>query len=274
MVDEFQDTNPSQVALLRPLTGDRAGAGDGASENGGPRPRPHLFLAGDAKQAIYRFRRSDVGHFRRLHLEIEAAHGGVHALSRSFRAHDPLVAILNDLFTAVLGAGDEEFQAPMQPMTGRGAASPPAPHLTIQPIGKETPAGGATTDHDRRRVEADAVAAEIAALLDRGPRVWDRDAAAYRPARRRDVAILLRRLSNVHLFEQALEARGVAYRTPAGAGFFTRQEALDLANLLGWLAEPDDAIALVGALRSPLFMLDDATLLALREAPPALPEDV
>ena len=75
---------------------------------------------------------------------------------------------------------------------------------------------------------------------------------------------------NVHLFEQALESHGVPYRTPAGGGFFTRQEVLDLTNLLGWLAEPDDEIALVGALRSPLFTIDDQTLLALRSSSPSI----
>lgn len=275
MVDEFQDTNPSQVALLRLLASDGA---DG-------RPRPHLFLVGDAKQAIYRFRGSDVRHFRRLHHEVEAAQGAVHLLTRSFRTHDPLVAILNELFASVLGDGEEEHAAPMQAMTGRGTESPAGPHLAVQPIGDRTPAGDRTSEYERRRVEADAVAAEIATLLGRGQLVWDRDDRSYRPARPRDVAILLRRIANVHLFEQALEARGIAYRTPAGAGFFTRQEVLDLTNLLGWLAEPDDAIALVGALRSPLFMVDDATLLALRgerwgwlaalrEPPATLEEDV
>ena len=73
-------------------------------------------------------------------------------------------------------------------------------------------------------------------------------------------------LTNVHLFELALESHGVPYRTPAGGGFFTRQEVLDLTNLLGWLAEPDDDIALVGALRSPLFAIDDQTLLKLRSS--------
>ena len=67
-----------------------------------------------------------------------------------------------------------------------------------------------------------------------------------RAAEPSDVAVLLRRLTNLHLFEQAMESRGVPYRTPTGAGFFTRQEILDLTNLLTWLAEPDDNIALVG----------------------------
>ena len=253
MVDELQDTNPSQIAVLDLLS--RGGGADS--------PGPERFFVGDVKQAIYRFRGSDVRSFTRLHREVEST-GTIRALSQSFRAHDSLVAVLNVLFGAVFGQPKEDFEAPMQAMTGRGPDAPPAPHLTLMPVSTRSPDGGRPSDHERRRVEADAVAAEIASLLERGDAVWDTETRCRRPARPSDVAILLRRLTNVHIFEGALESHLIPYRTPAGAGFFTRQEVLDLTNLLGWLVEPDDEIALVGALRSPLFMIDDQSLLALR----------
>ena len=253
MVDELQDTNPTQIEFLNLLTG------GGAADPKGP----ERFFVGDVKQAIYRFRGSDVRNFTRLHKQIESK-GAIHALSQSFRAHDPLVESLNVLFGKVFEDPREEFEAPMQAMTGRGADPPESPYLLLLPISRSTPASERSTDDDRRRVEADAVAAEVAALLSRPAGVWDREEKEHRSARASDVAILLRRLTNVHLFEQALENHGVPYRTVAGAGFFTRQEVLDLTNLLGWLAEPDDSIALAGALRSPLFMIDDQSLLALR----------
>ena len=253
MVDELQDTNPTQIAFLDLLTG-----GGQADSKG-----PERFFVGDVKQAIYRFRGSDVRNFTRLHKEIESG-GAIHALSQSFRAHDPLVESFNLLFEKVFEDPREEFEAPMQAMTGRGPDSPESPYLVLLPVSNRTPADERAGEDDRRRVEADAVAAEAASLLCRPAIVWDREEKKRRPARPSDVAILLRRLSNVHLFEQALENHGVPYRTVAGAGFFTRQEVLDLTNLLGWLAEPDDSIALAGALRSPLFMIDDQSLLALR----------
>ena len=253
MVDELQDTNPSQIAVLDLLS--RGGGADS--------PGPERFFVGDVKQAIYRFRGSDVRSFTRLHREVEST-GTIRALSQSFRAHDSLVDVLNVLFGAVFGQPKEDFEAPMQAMTGRGTDAPPTPHLTLMPVSTRSPDGGRPSDHERRRVEADAVAAEIASLLERGDAVWDAETRRRRPARPSDVAILLRRLTNVHIFEGALESHLIPYRTPAGAGFFTRQEVLDLTNLLGWLVEPDDEIALVGALRSPLFMIDDQSLLALR----------
>ena len=255
MVDELQDTNPVQIGLLRLLSrGQDAGT-----------PGPERFFVGDVKQAIYRFRGSDVRHFTRLRREMDAE-GEVLSLNQSFRTHDPLVEILNTIFEHVLGDPHEEFDAPMQVMAGRGPDSPQAPHLVLLPVSSTSPQKEKTNGSERRRVEADAVAREVASLLKRAMPVWDRDTKSYRAARPADVAILLRRLANVHLFELALESHGVPYRTPAGGGFFTRQEVLDLTSLLGWLAEPDDDIALVGALRSPLFAIDDQTLLALRSS--------
>ena len=253
MVDELQDTNPAQIKLLQLLS----------HEEKEESPKPQRFFVGDVKQSIYRFRGGDVRNFTRLHQTTKET-GVVRVLSQSFRAHDPLVKKLNTLFEAVFQDPQEEFEAPMQQMTGRGDDCPRKPYLVLMPVSDSTPQGNKTNDSDRRRAEADAVAREIAHLLQAQTPVWDREEKQMRPARRSDVAILLRRLTNVHLFEQALESHRISYRTPTGAGFFTRQEILDLTNLLTWLAEPEDNIALVGALRSPLFMIDDLTLLALR----------
>jgi ATP-dependent exoDNAse (exonuclease V) beta subunit len=79
-----------------------------------------------------------------------------------------------------------------------------------------------------------------------------------------DIAIVLRRFTKVRLFEEALASAAIPYEAQQGAGFFQRPEIVDLTNLLTWLAEPDDDIALVGVLRSPLFLLDDETLFRLR----------
>ena len=65
--------------------------------------------------------------------------------------------------------------------------------------------------------------------------------------------------------QQALDTHGITAATPSGTGFFTRQEVFDCINLLRWLAEPQDELALSGVLRSPFFALGDDTLLALRE---------
>ena len=254
MVDEAQDINPVQAELLELIA---SGDGDGQ--------RPALFLVGDARQSIYRFRGADVRRFTELQELVASRAGPLLPLSRSFRAHDQLVSRINELFGEVF-AGTARSAAALPPMTGRPSPAPGAgPHLTLMPVASRTGDGERSNDHDRRRVEADAVAREIAELFADRRMVWDRDTGEMRPARPGDIAILLRRFSNVHVFQQALEAHAVPAATPSGTGFFTRQEVLDCVHLLRWLAEPQDEIALSGVLRSPFFALADDTLLALRE---------
>ncbi len=252
MVDELQDTNPAQIDLLQLLRG-----------AGGPK----AFFVGDAKQSIYRFRGGDVRSFRRLQREVEQ-NGGLHRLTRSFRSHDPLVNGLNGLFGHVLGGAKEDYEAPMEDMQGTGRDAPSKPSMVVMRITDKTPDGERATEYQKRRVEADAVVGEVARLLQKAALVWDANLGKTRKVAPADIAILLRRLSNVHLFEQALENHGVSYRTMSGPGFFRRQEVLDLTNLVRWLAAPDDTIALMGLLRSPMFILDDETLLLLRSHSP------
>ena len=255
MVDESQDINPIQAELIELLAG-----GDGTG------PRPALFLVGDARQSIYRFRGADVHRFTELQQLVTSRTGRPPLpLSRSFRSHEALVGNINDLFGEVF-AGTALSLAAAPPMTGRPAAAPAdGPSVTLTPIASKTPDGSSTQTQDRRRVEADLLAAEIHALLQEGRHIWDRREDRMRPARPGDIAILLRRFTNVHVFQQALDTHGIPAATPSGTGFFTRQEVLDCINLLRWLAEPQDDIALTGVLRSPFFALADDTLLALRE---------
>lgn len=251
LVDEFQDTNPIQVEILGLL----AGGEDGV-------PPVDRFYVGDAKQAVYRFRGGDVRGFNRARTRLGDTTGCVLPLSQSFRTHRGLVGVVNSVFERVFATHEADFETSMEGLAGRDGDPPDGPHLVVMTV--SDPANGSRADEtDRTRFEGFVVATEIRALLDSGRPVWDRE-AGWRPVRYSDIAILLRRFTKVREFEEALAAAGVPYQSQQGAGFFQRPEVVDLTNLLGWLAEPDDGIALVGALRSPLFLLDDATLLSLR----------
>ncbi|MFQ5381590.1 MAG: UvrD-helicase domain-containing protein, partial [Dehalococcoidia bacterium] len=252
LVDEFQDTNPTQVEIIDLLAGSRQEP-----------PSVHRFYLGDAKQAIYRFRGGDVRGFRRAEARLRDEEGRVLPLVESFRTHDGLVGVVNDVFKRVLAGTGEEYEAEMEPLEGRAGEPPPGPHVTVVTFRK--PADGAKTNADQKtRFEALLVAREIRKLLYEEREVWDRE-AGMRPVRPSDIAILLRRFTKVREFEEALALAGVPYRTASGEGFFTRAEIVDLTNLLAWLAEPDDDLALIGVLRSPLFLIDDPTLFRLRE---------
>ena len=253
LVDEFQDTNERQRALLQTLNGD----GD------------KLFIVGDAKQSIYRFRGADVTVFRTERQEI-AAHGQGLDLATSYRAHRALVEALNALLRPVLG-DQEDSQRPyvepfseLNPYRDAPAAGLQPPYVELH-LAAGSKAGGAL---DRA---AQVVAARLAALVEHGGIVLPRrdeetGAEVTQPLSYGDVAILCRASTSFPAYENALERAGIPYLTIAGRGFYDRPEVRDVLNALRALADPTDDLALAGLLRSPAFGLSDIALYRLREA--------
>ncbi len=269
LVDEVQDLNPTQFEFLELLTR--------TPHSNDKLSGPERFYVGDIKQAIYRFRGSDVRNVSRLEKDIKQLGGTTLSLSESFRAHDPLIQTLNGVFADVFANAEADYEARMQPMTGRRVEAPSQMHVTVLPIGKayaDNQGEGNPSARERTRMEAHAVAHQISVLLDEGAPVWDAEEGRARPARPEDIVILLRRFIHVAEFERALEGQGVPYRASAGGGFFDRQEIIDLTNLMEWLSDAQNDLALVGVLRSPFFAIDDESLLMLRNAEGSLLENL
>ena len=195
--------------------------------------------------------------------------GAVISLDTSFRSHDRLVKALNTVMADVFGDGAEDYEAKMEPMKAVRATSGNAPFMEVLPIAREfadPDADGKPSESEKRRMEADIVARRIKELIDREFSVWDRDKGHHRPVTAGDIVILMRGMIHVGDYERALESLDIAYRTASGGNFYSRPEIIDLTNLLEWLAEPANDIALVGLLRSPFFAIDDESLIALKQA--------
>ena len=244
MVDEFQDTDEAQWTLVHTL-----GRPDGD-------PSDRIFLVGDVKQAIYSFRGGDVTVFRRA-----AAQLGVtpSVLPDNFRSRDDLIGWFNAFFSRALGS---------DPETRAGAPRPEwEAHYEPLAAGREVPGGGVTllTHHEppgvpTNRVEAASVARMIAGAALTGAAPFE----GLKLADRREhptppIAILLRARTHMLLYEDALREVGVPYMVARGVGFWERPEVVDLTNLLHALAS-GDAISTTGALRSPLYCVDDQSL--------------
>ena len=250
MVDEFQDVNPVQGELVDLLAGLQDPPDYQAPAGEEP---PRLLVVGDPKQSIYAFRGAEVELFGRF-----AARPGqavVH-LPENFRSARELVDFFNRVFKQIFATGS---------LRERHAGA----YLTFSPqeeqkAAKEVPplAGGAVQvlavpgDPDWpvaqwRQVEAKALARLIQRLKDQG----------VAPG---DMVILLRRLTQVAVYENCLRAAGIEHYTVRGRGFFDCREVADLSLALRALLDPGDDLALAGWLRSPLVGLSDETLLALR----------
>ena len=249
LVDEFQDTNDRQRRLVRYLNGDAG----------------KLFIVGDAKQSIYRFRGADVTVFRAERETIARAGGAVVPLNTSYRAHRELIAGLNDLLRPVLDEADDPTRPWVEPFAPlhhhREAAGPgfTAPHIELHlALGSKSEDGLARA--------ADALAARLAALVEGGCGVQIEEARRLRPLGYDDAAILCRASTSFAAYENALERAGIPFLTVAGRGFYGRPEIRDLLNALAALADPTDDLALAGLLRSPGFALSDEGLYWLAAA--------
>lgn len=258
MVDEFQDTNPIQQEIVYALAH--------------PSDPGRLFVVGDAKQSIYRFRQAQVSTFNRTAEDISLATGCPPvALQHSFRTHQPLVQALNALFEHVLrpqGETHQPYEAPPGPLTAERSAPPlqpvaPAP-VEIYLLPQESLSGSPLSAEEARLFEARLLAQRLLELHSAGFLVWDRRLEAERPFRFDDAAILFRATTTLPLYEEQFKTAGLPYLTVSGRGYYDRPEIQDLLALLSSLYNPADDLNLATALRSPLFNLSDETLFRLR----------
>jgi len=257
LVDELQDTNLLQFEIVDLLTTEAGGGPAGAPLRPGA-----LFAVGDPKQSIYRFRGAEVEVFDRARARVPAR--GRRGLEASFRLTPGLAALVNRVFAPLMGEAYEPVRG-AAPQTGRTVAE--VLH-TVTPNGEKGFHAG-----EGHTAETRALADRLDRIVASGEvHVRDGDTGEPRPVRWGDIAILLRRTAYLHVYEEALEARGVPYYVVAGRGFYKQQEVLDVINLLRVLQDPTDDLHLAGVLRSPLFAVSDEGLYRLRRLGPTLHE--
>lgn len=236
LVDEFQDTNERQRTLIRLLC-----------------PQPgKLFIVGDAKQSIYRFRGADVSVFHLEREQIRQGGGTVKNLETSYRAHRGLLTGLNDLLRPVLGEANEvlpAWVAPFEPLSHfyeEAEEGLQAPHIELHlTVGSK---GQGALDR-----AADALVERIVTLVNDSGLDFD------------NVAILCRASTSFGYYEDALDRADIPFLTVAGRGFYQRPEIRDLLNALQAIADPSDDLAVAGLLRSPACALSDAGLYRLSQ---------
>lgn len=274
LVDEFQDTNPTQWRLLLPLLQEMM-AGD-------PERRRSVFLVGDEKQSVYRFRRADPRLFHAARHWLQQ-HAQAHTLTQhlSWRSSPAVIRFVNLVFHRPGDADTEtegdyllhdfqEHDTHHRQLWGRAELLPlirrqertveKADQAWRNPL--EQPR---QTDEDRRhRQEGDLIAEKIRQLL--GTPIADRD--KIRPMTGDDIMILLRDRTHARFYEDALRRAGIPYIGTGRGAFMQSLEVRDLMHLLRNLIEPYNDLALASALRSPMFAASEEDLLRLAQNPP------
>jgi ATP-dependent helicase/nuclease subunit A len=278
LVDEFQDTSRMQWELVSLLV-KSWGEGFGLVHEA-PLP-PSLFLVGDRKQSIYRFRDADVGLLDEAASEIEGLRpdGEVRRyISRSFRAVPELLQFVNDVCTEVaepsIRSGafryDERDRFPIDELTKNHASRAESAARAEGPASddsadnvvrlRETPLRVIVADTIEHCAED--IALEIERILADGV-VRDRETGVPRQALPGDIAILFRSRESHRELEDALDARGIPSYVYKGLGFFDADEIKDLSALLRYLAAPESNLRAAAFLRSRFVRLSDTGLLRL-----------
>ena len=256
LIDEFQDTDPVQAELALLLTSNQEPDGDWREL----RPAAgRLTVVGDPKQSIYRFRRADITVYDQV--RNNALRGAHEQISTNFRSNPRMLAALNAVFDKVF-----EPQPGVQPANVPLAAPPQAKRAKRPPIvlavGELDPKSKAD---DRRREEARTIAALLHTAHEERWEIRDRrDGDRWRPCRWGDMAILMPARTGIERYEDALAGAGIPYRHEGSRDFYQRQEVRDLIWILAAIDDPTDRLALIGALRSSAFAINDEDLLRHR----------
>lgn len=237
MVDEFQDTNERQRQLIYLLCGNKL---DGKN---------NLFIVGDVKQSIYRFRHADVSVFNKVKEDIAQNAGQNLGMKTNFRSTQSIVESCNTAFCQLMDLPEEEIRLEHHEGANTGGAK--VCLLQVPYKSKDDDLGA---KEDKWQKEAEAIAAYLQQEL---PKVEPQ----LRPGASK--AILLRAMTHCEILRQTLQGYGINCVVVKGKGFYEQQEVLDILNLLAALHNRYASLELAGALRSNYFGLDDATLTQL-----------
>jgi ATP-dependent exoDNAse (exonuclease V) beta subunit len=258
LLDEFQDTDPIQIELAVRIA---AGAPGGA-----PRwedveaPPGRLFVVGDPKQSIYRFRRASI----RTYLDAQDHIGEPVSLTTNFRTVPPVLDWVNTVFGRLIQARDHA-QPAYEPLDHH--RPPIAGHASVTVLGadahEDLPRASAALLRAREAADVAAVARRV---VDEGWPVFDRGANAERPARLGDIAILIPARTSLNVLEQALVGADVPYRTESSSLVYGADEVRSLLACARAVADTTDALALVQALRSSVFGCGDDDLWRWKQA--------
>jgi ATP-dependent exoDNAse (exonuclease V) beta subunit len=269
-VDEFQDTDPLQAEILLLLT-----AND-PEEHDWHRITPvpgKLFIVGDPKQAIYRFRRADVETYREV-CELLESRGAKRAfLHTSFRAAPTIQRTVNAAFAPLMTGDRQTLQAPYEALSAYRVDPPDQPSVVVLPVpepyGQRRVAGYAI-----EKSLPDGVGAFVHWLLAESRwTVTERTTRDELPIpvaiEPRHICILFRRFLHfgedvTRPYVDALEARGVPHLLVGGKSFHDREEVETIRAALAAIEWPDDELSVFATLRGALFALDDETLLQYR----------
>jgi ATP-dependent helicase/nuclease subunit A len=291
LVDEFQDTSDIQWAIVNKLT-EEIFAGQGADKP----MRPTLFVVGDEKQSIYRFREANYRLIedvrKKMEKNIPAESREILTLDRNFRSTPEIIETVNQVFGALWGEAYKRSEVERQdhkgsvrlielvpPESGATTSGPGEAEILAQEIrtfietgtiiyertSNVPPSSSVRKGEQEKHPQLDLFPSQPP-VSERGPRgIMAGDVGGWRtrPAGYGDCAVLIQSRTKLKEFEAALQAAGVPFRVVGGIGFYEEDEIQAVINILFFLWNRDDALSLAAALKSALFGYADKDIFDL-----------
>jgi len=257
LIDEFQDTDPIQAEIAFFLAADRAAMGDAAlTERDWKNLRVtpgKLFIVGDPKQSVYRFRRADIAIVQEV---TELLSTGKVQLSQNFRSQDAVICWVNAVFGKWMAEGIQGIQAAYSGLSSRWKHSVDDIPLGVHKF------GGAMEGKAEQimRSEAEAITNILYRIKTSGWKLRGNDEGEMRAADYKDICILMPSRNILPFLERALDEVNIPYRVESESFVLGTQDVRELLNCLRAIDSPADHVALVAALRSTAFGVSDVEL--------------
>ena len=267
-VDEFQDTDPLQVEILMLLASSDAETIDYSVVEP---VAGKLFIVGDPKQSIYRFRRADVMLYEQTKAHLEKYGAGLLYLTTSFRSLPPIQDCVNAAFEPHMRGADDGSQATYVALEPNREHRADQPSIVALPVPRPYSRFGQVRNYAIEQSYPDAVGAFVEWMLNEsGWTVTERDSPdTPKPIEPRHICILFRRYQTffsdvTRNYVRALEARHVPHVLVGGRSFHEQEEIQAIRNALAAIEWPDDTLRTYATLRGPLFAFQDDVLLNFR----------
>ena len=266
-IDEFQDTDPLQAELLLLLASEDPAQADWRSVV----PKAgKLFVVGDPKQSIYKFRRADVVLYRGIRDSLEARGVGKVQLTTSFRSLRPIQEAVNAAFQPEMQDDAASGQAAYAPLCGNATPIENQPCLIALPAPK--PYGNSRIS--KSSIDGclpETIAGFVQWLLqESGWKVRDpENPEKLIPVTEKQICILFRRFTNfgkdiTREYVRSLEAREIPHLLVGSKSFYGREEVETMRTALTAVEWPEDELSLFATLKGSLFAIPDEILLRYR----------
>jgi len=250
LVDEFQDTDPLQTEIVFFLSEEKPQSTDWKKIS---LKKGKLFIVGDPKQSIYRFRRADIELYQVVKENFKK-NGKQIIINQNFRTADKIINWLNQAFTPLLNNNRNPYQAD---------------YIELAPSRTEESGQNVIFIQDKtdisklkvepiRTLEAQNIALFIKDIVENQKlKVRDKKTKNLRSINYGDICILFRTVNNINIYEKALHREAIPYMLYGGKNFYSKVEIKGLQVILQALDNPADSIPVIAALKSPFFSFSD-----------------